>query len=98
MSKHQIEKKLLEEWKVVNEQSWGGYLGIRSKDGIIGFSSTRFVGLIRAEENAKLMAAGPALYNALENLIWQVSNNVPWAQIEAAIKDGRKALNKAKAS
>lgn len=48
--------------------------------------------------NAHLSSAAPNMYAALENLIFQVSNNaVPYSQIRAAVIEGREALAKAKA-
>ena len=47
------------------------------------------------QANARLIAAAPELLEALEDLIFQVQNNVPWIQIETAIKKGRQAIAKA---
>ena len=54
-------------------------------------------GWIQKTEGDKLRADKNELLAALENIIWQVSNNVPWQQIDAAIKKGRAAIAKVEA-
>jgi hypothetical protein len=41
----------------------------------------------------RLMTAAPKLWVALEDLIFQASNSVPWMQVDESIKKGRKVLS-----
>lgn len=85
-------------WKTANEQKWDGYLGIRANSGeLVAMASTSNTGLAVAEDNARLIAAAPDLFDSCRILTDLLAYWLP--RIKEQVKEDvlyKAELNKAR--